>query len=668
MLHEMRELALQDLLYRCKETYNIDITTLTDITTIRQQYGQVLSSLLVEDVEKIVRVYILTPLLEEEMTVEMHVEDLEKNAEKAKKLPFIKPTGAQSPAVGPIIKRTNKPKEQPPYGPSPKILNTTLAAFKQIANAHLEWSAYFQEIVTILNSNTLVYGDKSYSLEQGQNILEQAVKLINENTTVLLAVADRTGKLPGERNEYLQYLAHEMAKIKYVTGATQICPDGTCPLCGKEHVELYPNAVKGAGLNIGNADRAGAFTGLDTMHAWKNFALCIDCADLLYIFKNHILPNFVTQVAGEKALLLPSLLGTLEKHQKFIQKWQDYIQILETNKIASYEKGVLKFFTQQQDNQVTLQIIWAKFGQNMEDIKGWITDILPSKLRKLADLNDELNRWEHPIKPQHPVDEAQFDLGLNMLLPLFRRPGGKSAKNANASKQLSDFRQRLANAIYHQQLLKNNEIDYLYYQITETARWYLMDIIKRKDDYGLTNEGYSEKKNTSFFTLAGWIRHLARFLYYLDQTGVLKMEKGNLSFEPQTETLKPFFTEGSGINSDAKAFAFILGALFGKLIQTQSMKGVNVNSNALMWLKRLELSGKDLPELYTKIRSKFFAYDFKKSQLFLDLEADLSNLGAKLGDSIELDKTKTCYFLLLGQSLSKQILPSASKKDKNEDN
>jgi CRISPR-associated protein Csh1 len=144
------------------------------------------------------------------------------------------------------------------------------------------------------------------------------------------------------------------------------------------------------------------------------------------------------------------------------------------------------------------------------------------------------------------------------------------------------------------------------------------------------------------------------------------MAKGDLSFEPQTDTLKPFFAEGSGINSDAKAFAFVLGALFGKLIQVQSSKGVNVNSNALTWLKRLEISGKDLPELYTKIRGKFLAYNFKKNQSFLNLEKDLGYLGAKLGDEIELNKTVTCYFLLLGQSLTTRIFPKKETTETNQ--
>lgn len=669
MLNEMRELALQHLLNDCKELPT------ENLALIREKYSQTLFPLLVEDSEKVERVYVLAPQEKDgQMIIKMHVEDLGTDKEKSKKLPFIKPTGAQSPAVGPILKRTNKPKEQPPYGPSPKILRTTLTAFEKLASANLPWSNYFQETVTVLNSNILEYQDKTYTLESEQSILEQAFSIIDERKTVFLAITDKTGKLPGDRQEYLDYLAHEMAEIKYITGATRIYEHGNCPLCGKQDTTLYPNAVKGAGLNIGNADRAGAFAGLETTQAWKNFALCLDCADLLYVFKNHLLPKFLGRIAGEKALLLPSLLGQVEKHQKFIREWQSYIshtresaQEKIDDKITSYEKSLLKFFIKQEDNQVVLQLIWATFGQNLEDVKGWITDILPSRLQKLNDLNDICNEWNHSIAPQHPIDEAEFDLGLNMLLPLFRRVGGKKAQKANESKQLFDFKRQLATAIYHKQKLSKQECDILWYQIMETVHWHLTDVIKRKDYYGLINEGFNEKKKSTYLTFAGWMRHLARFFYYLDQTGVLPMEKNHLSFEPQTETLKRFFTEGSGINNNEKAFAFILGAFFGKLIQYQSLKGLNVNSNALTWLKRLELSGKDLPELYCNIRGKFFAYgkDFRKNKMFLNLETDLALLGSKLGSDINLDNTTTCYFLLLGQSLTTQIFPKKETDDSN---
>jgi len=44
------------------------------------------------------------------------------------------------------------------------------------------------------------------------------------------------------------------------------------------------------------------------------------CADLLYVFKNHILPKFRGKVAGEDALILPSLLGTEIESADFMEE------------------------------------------------------------------------------------------------------------------------------------------------------------------------------------------------------------------------------------------------------------------------------------------------------------------------------------------------------------
>lgn len=133
-------------------------------------------------------------------------------------------------------------------------------------------------------------------------------------------------------------------------------------------------------------------------------------------------------------------------------------------------------------------------------------------------------------------------------------------------------------------------------------------------------------------------------------------------YEPQMEKLKPYFGPESGIDSLQKAYAFLLGALYGKVLQVQGAKGVNVGANALTWLKRLTLKGRDLPELYVKIREKLLAYETEKSEDVRELIAEIGNLGCRLGDNIELGEILTNYYLLLGQSLTPTILPKKEGK------
>jgi CRISPR-associated protein Csh1 len=90
---------------------------------------------------------------------------------------------------------------------------------------------------------------------------------------------------------------------------------------------------------------------------------------------------------------------------------------------------------------------------------------------------------------------------------------------------------------------------------------------------------------------------------------------------------------------------------------------LSLASNALTWLKRLNLSGRDLPELYVKIREKMLAYGTEGNKDVRALEKEIGRLGILLGDEIRLDNIPTCYFLLLGQSIMADVI---KKKDARE--
>jgi CRISPR-associated protein Csh1 len=193
-----------------------------------------------------------------------------------------------------------------------------------------------------------------------------------------------------------------------------------------------------------------------------------------------------------------------------------------------------------------------------------------------------------------------------------------------------------------------------------TAQWYFMEGIKNKGHQWFLYENVN--KSGAEISAASWIKQINRFVYYLKQkeVGVFSMDKR--SFEPNLDTLKPFFGPESGIDTDEKAYAFILGIVYGKLLQVQGARGVNTGANALSWLKRLTLRGTDLPELYVKVREKLLAYESEKSPEIRAVLGELGRLGIVLGDAIQLDEIKTNYYLLLGQSMTESVLPT---KDQN---
>lgn len=654
MLEAMRSLAI-DYLFKQIGEGDMPQDLNKWFQTVRQDQSGDILPFLVEAGEKIDRVYVLMPDAEDVNLVHLEAEDF--TFEKQKKIPFVKPSGSQSAAVGPVIKRTFKAKEKE-AGPSSKIIKTTKEYFETIAKSDKPWGNYFKDIVSILNRSTLrlpsgktihIGTEKDYP-----SILDAAINEINEKATVYLTVANNTGKWPGECPEYLLYLSEELANIKYVTQATPISKNQKCPLCGSEGISVCPNAVKGAGINISNADRVGAFPGVTALNAWKSFALCIDCADLLYVYKNHVANNFIAYIAGEKALLLPHTGLDTKLRQRFLKHIEENYLPAVQDGVVQREEALIQIIAKE-PAVTNLTIIWAKFGQNIEDIHGVITDILPSRLGQISKFNQEAKGWQHRIFPEYPV--TKFDLRMSCLLPLFKRPGGKKAKQANASNRLFQLKRTLVTAIYRCDLI--NEGRFLDEMMT-TARWYLTEVIQEGNAWGLLNEGAPKDKKDAYLTTAGWIRHMALLTYYFKRMGVIPMNESFL--EPGLDSLKPYFGHESGIDNREKAFAFLLGVLYGKVMQVQAARGVNVGANALTWLRRLTLTGKDLPELYVKVREKLLAYEMEGNEAVRSVIGEVGKLGVALGSNVELNETNTCYFLLLGQSLMQTIIPSKEKK------
>lgn len=659
MLGSMRTLALDYLFQNLGSG-----TSPNDLDSwylnLRDNSPEQLFQFLVEDTEKIERIFVIKKSNEKDLA-EVLLRDM--TSEISAYLPFVKPSGNMSAQIGPVIKRSyTKAKGG---GPSRTVLNTTIKYFKELAEKGQSWSPYFQEIVNILESPRIKFLDSliiNWKAKGYESLLECVVQEIGPvKGTSLITVQDTKGNLPGQRPEYLEYLLTEkLAGDRYLTNLVKAKQAETCPLCGARNTSIFPNALKGAGINLSNVDREGAFPGIDLSQAWKGYALCAQCADLLYIYKNHVLKKtgpkkdkipFSAKIAGESALIIPFFTMNANARQGLLRKVDNFIKNIATDvgideetliDVLKDEKGIMNF-----------TFLWADIGQNLENVTGILTDVPPTRLRELSEINEKSKSWKHSFFPEIQLINNRFDLradlSLKALYPLFHRPGGKKAQNANDSKRLFQLKRAIAVAVYHKTPMQSQRF---WDEILITARWYWLQAIEDNNTHGLLYEGKGKKG--PYLTTAGWIRNITWWFYYFRHLEVLEMDK--YFFEPEMTSLKPYFGPESGINSPEKAYAFLLGALYGRLLEIQGGKGINVGANALTWLKRLTLKGKDLPELYVKIREKLLAYEAEKSQKVRDLIHEIGKLGMKLGDPIELDQTQANYYLLLGQSMTKAIL------------
>ncbi len=577
-------------------------------------------------------------------------------------LPFVPSTGSQSGALGPVIKRTYSPAKG--SGPSIKINDTSLKDFRTIADSDQPWSEYFDYVTSVVSRPKLRVRGEMIE-DETTHALALAVRSISERQTCFLSVLDAEDRLPGEVEEYIAYLQHVLASEKYSTGRLGPIEEGRCSLTGINGT-VYPNGLAGAGLNLSNVDRPGVFPGLDDSEAWKKYALSAEAADLLYTFSYHVSGRFRARVAGENALIIPYTTLDQDKRRKFMRRTRDkYLPQVNTGKPLVEQEGKLHSLADEEDVVTNLTILWADFGQKIENVRGMVTDILPSRLRDISAIAGEVNNDASLPFPQERryEDSLSLDVAFNSLAALLRRPGGKRTEKTNKGARLFEFKREMAAAVYHGHQVP---VERFWEEVREVCEAYLIDALERSH-YVLLYEGRT-KQGDNYLTMAGWIRHLSRFIYFLRQLEVYP-EMEDWRYQPKTERLRSVFGEffegddgRSGIDQPEKAYAFLLGALFGKLMQVQGARGVNVGANALPWLKRFTLTGKDLPHLYVRIREKLLTYGTTSKDI-ADVIEELGYLGTKLGTRIDLNQTETGYFLLLGQSLSSTFMPSKATQD-----
>lgn len=674
MLTAMRIQAL-DYLFRDIENGNPPNDLENWYLQIKKEAPEEIFQYLVEDSGNVKTLYIIEKR-EEDQHPRLYIEEVRDDIKRY--LPFIK-SPSNGPQFGTLFKRTYNASKKT-FTPQPNRIKLTINNFIKIAEQNEKWASYFAEISDLLALKIIQLADGRIINcdERGYAYcLDYIVQEIDDNKdTSFVTVKDKNGRLPGQVPEYIEYLTKEFITGKrYLTKKIQAKNDTVCSLCGKSDIAVFPNALSGAGINLTNVDRAGRFPGMHIANAWKGFSACADCADLLYIYKNHALKKrgpkknirpFTAPIAGDTALVIPAC--TTEPSQRF-QIWDsvnDYIVSAQKGDVG-FEEETLLDILRQQKGLLNLTFLWCTIGQSLEKVTGVITDVPPSRLNQLSDFNEEETpKWKHPFFPKMLLKDARHDLTIDLTLKgfksLFYRPGGKKAPNL--TRRLSELKRLLAEAVYHGKTFSVKNQKRLWDEIVITAQWWWRDAVKRGETYGLLNPG--KGKNGPYLTAAGWVRHWAWWLYYFKKLGVLQME--NKFYEPQWDELNAYMGPESGIDSQAKAFAFLLGVIYGRLIFLQESAGFRVS--VLTWVKRFTIDGHDLPELYKKVQAKLLEYrqvpDEKSKKMFTKnfhkVVEESALLGARLGDRIELNSNLTCYYLLLGLSLSNKII----KKKEND--
>ncbi|MGO8746920.1 MAG: TM1802 family CRISPR-associated protein [Thermoguttaceae bacterium] len=581
------------------------------------------------------------------------------------RLPFIK-VAPNAAYLTPVFKVERK------KGISESKRRTTNKLFSSLRELGGDTADYFTAVVEVLESTlfctpgcadpaavTDAFGAAVAAVVKCEERGAHGGSAESKKLTPLLCVAvDANGDVwPGDDTRHVRWLLATPERATIYQSTSLADPDDAeCPLTGQRG-RLYSNALAGAGLNFVNGDFRGSFPAQREELAWVRAGLSAEAADMLYIYKNHVAPDYFDNIAGSKALVIPS--ANISDDVRRIRFYDLVKRTIGAARRENAERAVLRRFSDEA-SVAAISIVWASFGQKFEDARGFISGILPSRLADLERVNDEYNRRQSMLFPRNNHYRRMLDLNLQLAAELLYRVGGAGVKRENQSQRRHGLLRELAGCVYHGHPLQPQ---LLWREIDATARAYLVMLLNNSElaGYQAGYEGPAKvpKGRLPALTLNGWVRHWALILNYLSdpRIGVLEREEG--VYKPKNEGLAPLFENADGLNTPAKQYVFLLGVLYGHLIYVQGdLAKFNVGAGALRLLRGGRIRADELDKLYKYTWMKLLEYEqasgvrYGISKRVHEINNELGILGIQLGDTVGLPDEKVPYYLMLGMALS----------------
>lgn len=568
---------------------------------------------------------------------------------------FLK-TASQGTYATPTWKENNAKEKKGDIG---KKITKTIEEFKRKSeSSRVSWVS---DVVKIFTATDVEIGELSpYGKLQRKSFLDTILWAKSKGIRIFSVKIDGKycAEIPGLLNEALLTKREAM----YQTNMAQSTnfPE-KCSLCNVETV-LYPNVLSGVGLNIGNVDKPGFFPGVDSKNSTKAFPICEACAEALYAAKFHTFPSLIQNISGHQTLIIPSIIETYNKSDG-MEIIISALRIVKKS-VSGAEKTEKSLLIDLAENKAiaNLTVIMGDVsGQSVENIHKVIPCILPSRLSEISKAIDSVNKIHNNYPEGHPWKSKKFkplDGKLSIVKWVLGNPKYAKQKTGKGRKPFvasSVDTLDVVTAIFLKKQYSHKSL------LTEFSA-------KLSYDYlgALSNENHYTPINVIQNNIANMM-HLQLFLHELE---VIKMNLGQnyvgkyLEQHDGLKSLNEFFNnEAMGLDTKEKQYAFLAGLLFGKLVRIQLARGVS--TNALKWLKGLQISPDELKEIFQKTRSKLDDYSTPKSA-WSDEMRGVAEAIAALGASItnwEISRKEIPYYLCLGQSLSDYYLPSKNTEN-----
>ncbi|MFH1287099.1 MAG: TM1802 family CRISPR-associated protein [bacterium] len=579
-----------------------------------------------------------------------------KKDDDASKYIFRKTPGSQAAYISPTWKAAK----------SDKKLQSTIKYFKEQSkdeNISEEARKVFCKVIQIFESNFICMEDAGKIEKKSFWEIYHSNKKTGKNTkglNVFTIVID--GKYPGEIKEFVDDALAKIAESFYtISGVTPIA--GACSICHNKD-KLFPNVLSGVGINIANIHKAGFFPGVIKENSTKAFPICSSCAEVLFIAKSHVLPDFVQSISGHQALIIPHLVHSENKSES-LEIIQYALKLL-TRNIASAESTEIGIIEDLADNKgiSTVSFLFGEVGgQSVQNIRKFLPDILPSRLSEIAKAIHAINNIHNQYTRDHPWRFKKNP--LDGKLQIIRNVLGMAKYVKPLQGKRKPFKAFSVDSL---------DILEAIFMKKEFPLKALIPEFSAKLSYDFLGS-LSNEKQEPVFVIRDNIANMSYLLKFLNKLEVIKMaENVNLmgKYLEGCDGLKPLneflSKEATGLDNADKQYSFLVGLLFGKLIAFQQAR--RVSNNALRWLKGLEIGQQDLMEIFMKTRSKLDDYSFQRpawSEEMKGVAEAIGALGSQIGSNWEISRKDVPYYFCLGQSLSGYYLPGKTIEIKSND-
>lgn len=468
-----------------------------------------------------------------------------------------------------------------------------------------EQTQWLENIIDILNTNKDELDKQIKGYEKNGQKVPGKFPLIKTGESVFVGLTI-DGKAIGEYPLFQRYLlfvrtragiqkGSDKFKHKIVTDAINELK-GVCPSCHREKPLLDQWAVP-AELSFYQMTNESLSSYL---HPSASFRLCQSCADLLFVFKQHLLENLSRKLGGNECLVLPSikLLPTDQDEKRRLFANLDKVWNSSSLNIKPTEERLL-YRLAQLPSYATVSFIFGDYitagkSQNvrrMDEINIVFPDVLPSRLSQIAsaiqDTNSELaEMWSLTRRTWQCTWNIQDDFYLlyRLFYPVWEE------KKKNKSRRRPEIERYLRAVFYGENITHDEIADDCYSNLISAIR---TTRTAKKDD----NNRYARDN---------YIGNLLSLLAFLEKLKIISdTSKEGLNM---TETLFEFkampelskFIEVHPLFKDKQYLApFFVGCLFA---YAENLQKENSRLAVYNWLGTMAVTYDDiLNDIYHKV-------------------------------------------------------------------